>query len=719
MYVYTRNNTAQIPFDVNHENTIIFNDKEAQENYFYRIPHIELSNQSYQRVNKGIIKIAPPLVTPNDNAIATFCDANYIAFKNVSFEDKWFYAFVDRAEYINNNTVMLFYHIDVIQTYMFDWIFNQCMIEREHTTTDIAGQHTLPEQLETGPYRSYKASAYLYDEEHGDLYMNNRFEYRPCIVLACALKDTDLNWGDEFENYVPGVAVPGIASAVSPLPGVPQDTGRYYSGVRYYPFLLSGTTEGQQGIYQFNFAGPWAVGDNIYINTAQNVVTVTQEMVNSQYVWAAVAVAVRQFITNNLSQYYSASVDSDGILTVYEKYGEWGTDIDIRNLNGKAIYKAVIQQGKESGEYGDINRLNELLIDINAHNRTDAIVGLYIMPYEFFPKTPDEAVNGVVPLEMKIICPDTIDLYTPRNKKLLCYPYNMLFEINGCGGDAEYKFEEFLKTNVTITGDTYEAAQFKIWGNLSANPGMYCAPYRYNGSIYEGGLIEQELVVNGFPMCSFNVDSFKAWMAQNAGTIAAGVGTLIASWATFIASAKSGGTFGMLGGGVAGWTGLAGGTGVNMTGSSMPQFGQIYPEQKTPGAGLIGATLGALGQLYDHARTPPQIRGQSNGNLSYQAGQLTFTWYYKQIKQEYAIIIDSYFDMYGYKTNRVGTPNLTARPKYSYVKTIGCSLEGFIPGDFKSEIEAIFDKGIRFWNTSAVFGNFDPSVNNNVPVPTP
>lgn len=110
------------------------------------------------------------------------------------------------------------------------------------------------------------------------------------------------------------------------------------------------------------------------------------------------------------------------------------------------------------------------------------------------------------------------------------------------------------------------------------------------------------------------------------------------------------------------------------------------------------------------------MHGSNNGNLLYQAGQLTFSWYYKQIKQEYAKIIDSFFDMYGYKTNRVGTPNLMARPKYSYVKTIGCSLEGFIPGDFKSEIEAIFDKGIRFWRTSAVFGNFDPSVNNNVPV---
>ena len=132
--------------------------------------------------------------------------------------------------------------------------------------------------------------------------------------------------------------------------------------------------------------------------------------------------------------------------------------------------------------------------------------------------------------------------------------------------------------------------------------------------------------------------------------------------------------------------------------------------------GLIGGTLAALGSLYDHSRRPPQSHGACNGNLTYQAGQLTFSWYYKQIKPEYAEIIDKFFDMYGYKTNRVGVPNIAARPRYTYVKTIGCSVDGRIPADMRLAIEKIFDKGIRFWTTEAVFGNYDPDVNNNRPV---
>lgn len=125
IYLFTRNNTAEIPFDVNHENTIVFSSLAEQQTYFENIPHAVLSAQSYQRSGKGRIKISPPSISLNDNAIGTFYDSNYLAFKNTSFENKWFYCFVDKAEYVNNNTVEIFYHIDVIQTYMFNWRFNQ------------------------------------------------------------------------------------------------------------------------------------------------------------------------------------------------------------------------------------------------------------------------------------------------------------------------------------------------------------------------------------------------------------------------------------------------------------------------------------------------------------------------------------------------------------------------------------------------------------------
>lgn len=698
MYVYTRNNTAQIPFDVDHENTVIFSSKQEQESYFYSVPHIELSNQSYQRVNKGIIKIAPPVL--DDKAIATFCDANYIAFKNVSFENKWFYAFVDRAEYINNNTVMLFYHIDVIQTYMFDWLFNQCLIEREHTTDDAFGKYTIPEGLETGPYRSYRAECNLEDSHSptGLAFMHNRFEYIPCIVLACAFDVNNLSWSSEFDNVIPGVLVPGFGEL----------TGQYYSGIRYFPYNLYNTGGPIQGIYSYQFSGAWQEGQHLYFDGTPIYITAQAAQSN-----ATLAEYFSDYVNQMQGINYSSYVPEAGTAQVFEKTGHYGAGmphITTDNTSG-GILARTIQEGSESGT-ADVDLLNAALVEIGKRGRQDAIAGLFMMPYEFFPKTTDEYVNGCAVLNMRVTAPTTIDGYTPRNKKLLCYPYNILYETNNAGNVAEYRYEEFL--NLT-TANLKDYVVFRLWGNVSMNPGMYSAPSGYNGQAanWYPGCTDDELVVTGFPMCSYNIDSFRAWLAQNAGTIAAAGLGIVGSWVTAIGGAIA------AGGALEATGAMSGGyIGQHLELSSMEQsLANRYAQGvQMPSKGLIASTLGAVGQLYDHARTPPQMHGSNNGNLLYQAGQLTFSWYYKQIKQEYAKIIDNFFDMYGYKTNRVGTPNLMARPKYSYVKTIGCSIEGFIPGDFKAEIEAIFNKGIRFWKTSAVFGNFDPSVNNNVPV---
>lgn len=560
---------SPIPFDVNMENTVIFTSLEQQENYMNAFYPITLEKNSYARVNKGSIKVGltqDVLQTPFiDKIIASVYNANYMAFKNTSFENKWFYCFIDSTEYVNNNTVVINYHIDPIQTYMFDYTFNQCLIEREHTVSDRIGEHTLSEGLETGPYRSYEAECYMEDPESptGLDFMNNRFEYLRTVVLASSV---DITQQDFPKVY--GVIVPSLFGQ--------GGGGEYYSGIRYWSFP----------------------------------------------------------ITDDLAY---------------------------------------------------INELNRGLDALAGSADADAIVGLFIMPREFVPTNADEFRDGCQPKRMRVMRKGTIDTYTPRNNKLFCYPYNEIYVTNNSGNTAEYKVENFL--------DPYaqEYDVFSIWGNCSMQPGMYCAPINYNGVINRPNF-DDEITVTGFPMCSYTIDSFKAWLAQNAGVIGATFGSVVASWATFIGGA------------------IASGGASGAAGSLSPV---VEAGAKTPSLGLIGSTLGALGSLYDHSRRPPQTHGNNNGNLTYQAGQMTFCWYHKQIRTEYAAIIDKFFDMYGYKTNRVGTPNLTARPFYSYVKTIGCSIDGMIPGDMKAAIERIFDKGIRFWMPYASFGNYDPDVNDN------
>lgn len=131
-------------FDNSYSNTMWFANASAQNEFFMLNYYLRYNSYSYQRKDIGVIRIEAP--------ISSLFAVNYMRFKNTSFENKWFYAFVTRVEYINNITCAVYYTIDVIQTYMFDWTLHQCMIERQHSTTDVVGDNLIPEGLELGDY---------------------------------------------------------------------------------------------------------------------------------------------------------------------------------------------------------------------------------------------------------------------------------------------------------------------------------------------------------------------------------------------------------------------------------------------------------------------------------------------------------------------------------------------------------------------------------------
>ena len=80
------------------------------------------------------------------------------------------------------------------------------------------------------------------------------------------------------------------------------------------------------------------------------------------------------------------------------------------------------------------------------------------------------------------------------------------------------------------------------------------------------------------------------------------------------------------------------------------------------------------------------------------------------IKFEFAKNIDAYFDMYGYQTNELKTPNLNNRPNWNYVKTAGANIIADIPQNDLQEIKNLFDNGITLWHNPLTF--LDYSQNN-------
>lgn len=91
--------------------------------------------------------------------------ANYIAFQNPSYSNKWFFAFVDEIEYISNGCARIYYTIDEHSTWFSLLTVKSCLVLREHVNSDNPGENTVPEGLDTGEYVNVLKQENNYDND--------------------------------------------------------------------------------------------------------------------------------------------------------------------------------------------------------------------------------------------------------------------------------------------------------------------------------------------------------------------------------------------------------------------------------------------------------------------------------------------------------------------------------------------------------------------------
>ena len=78
--------------------------------------------------------------------------ANYIAFRNPNYGNKWIFAFVNNVKYVSPNTTTIEYTIDVFSTWYSKMNVGKVFVEREHVSDDTIGKHTLQEPLNAGDF---------------------------------------------------------------------------------------------------------------------------------------------------------------------------------------------------------------------------------------------------------------------------------------------------------------------------------------------------------------------------------------------------------------------------------------------------------------------------------------------------------------------------------------------------------------------------------------
>lgn len=133
-----------VNIDSEYNHTVRFVNTTAQYDTLSAKVKYTFTPTTYQRTNRGTIRV--------ERIADDLFDCNYLMFQNTSYGSKWFYAFLDKVNYINDKCSELEYTIDVIQSFMFDFEVGECFVEREHSITDVVGENTVPEKFNIQEY---------------------------------------------------------------------------------------------------------------------------------------------------------------------------------------------------------------------------------------------------------------------------------------------------------------------------------------------------------------------------------------------------------------------------------------------------------------------------------------------------------------------------------------------------------------------------------------
>lgn len=328
--------------------------------------------------------------------------------------------------------------------------------------------------------------------------------------------------------------------------------------------------------------------------------------------------------------------------------------------------------------------VNNLLNEIVGNAGADSIACILMLPWDYVAAVVPPASPTYSPITTDIYVPkpySDIAGYIPRNKKLYTYPYKCLSVYNSEGNSVDYKYEYF---NALPDHESTGVCSFVMKVLVSANPLITLIPVNYKGQALA---YDEQLDMRHFTACNYAIDTWKAYYAMNKSTIdydrmtipTMAAGGAIAGGLSALMSAASGNALGIAGG-------------ISQMTNSVIGAGQ------------------QLARIRDYERMPNVTKGVANNDLMTADQTKDFYFEMKCITKNYAMMIDDYFTMFGYAIKQVGTPNMNARPYFTYVKTIGCTVHGELPSDDGAKIEQIFDNGIRFWKNHANIGNY--SLNN-------
>ena len=344
--------------------------------------------------------------------------------------------------------------------------------------------------------------------------------------------------------------------------------------------------------------------------------------------------------------------------------------VGVTKINGSVSGSWIFLFPAYSGSIG-IPNINNFLADITSKSKIESIKNFYILPsyivdnigttpystsgqvfgnYTFYLLNDSSSAITLTELVDKIT---SFNGYTPKNKKCFCYPFNYMLVSNNVGNNIIYKYEDFVEVNPNYVF-------FEIQCAISVGGSVRLVPRQYKNISYN---YDESLPLAKFPTCSWSSDAFTNWLTQNGVDIA----TNIVSSAVQIGSGNIG-----------------------------------------SGASNIASLIG---QFYKADIMPSITGGNNTGDVNFANRNNTFSVHHMRSSNEYMRIIDDYFTRYGYKINRLKTPNITGRRYWNYIEIGDSDIIGYgeVPTNFMENINNACRKGVTIWHNHENIGDYNLS----------
>lgn len=579
-----------VPFSNDYKHTRWFDTVDQQANYFNGRPATHVMDEAnFQRI-EGKLFVAC------NKSIDDLWNVCYLMFRNTSYNNKWFYAFVTKLEYVQKNTTYVHFEIDVLQTWRFQFNFKPSFVIREHcplwNSDGSPVINTVDEGLDYGTE---------YDIVGFDDFPPKGYTYWLVIVAKSLLHGnggSETGTGEETEktNNIKATNI-----------GSPQPLSYYV-----HPFKLDGSTP------------------TVSIGGASKQISPINTVLSNIY-------SNEDAVNNIVSLYVTQHIGVDAV--------ENGTGSV--SLSGNNFSLAMLADGESQ---------NMQTIYVEQLASFESSLSESIAKYDKFTK--------------------------PTESKLLMYPYSFA-EMTDLAGNSfpiklEYVNSSRLQTIIKGSLGVSSKVAYQLDGyNLSSNSNL---------SENEKGRIGiQNGFINNNPQdVPIITDMLSAYLQGNRNSLQNQENSIMFNGAMNVASsAISGATTGSVGGAVMG--------AVGGLGNSVLQLQGLQAKKQ------------------DISNLPPTL-AKMGSNTAFDFGYYNSGFFIvkKQIKSEYRQRLNDFFKAFGYKVNRLKTPNFHTRNSWNYIQTLECNLTGNFGVEDLQKLKNIFNNGVTLWHTNDV-GNYDLS----------